>query len=514
MWCATYWFEIDLSDLGMEVEGSSMKAGISVQLLRGMIGNPLTRKILSGMSKYCGADEKNRIEVGLELYLGLREDACSMCRISEKVLTSVLNRGGKAFGLTKEQLRQRFSDPYWRMGLVNVIRGIADFGVTKPFVPGAPFQVVWDVTYACNLKCKHCYASAGKKHEDELTNQESIELVDRLARLGISSLAFSGGEPLVRPDIIELVERASDHGMYVSMATNGTLIDKEKATELKEAGLEYLQISLDGATPASHNDFRSTPGAFERTVEGVRNAVQEGFFVNISTTLTREKVDEMPQIFDVCSELGIDWFMGYNFIPTGRGENILSLDLSPEEREAVLNQFLDRMGDVDFEILTTAPQFARVALERREGDSTIVPTHFYNQEVDDSLFNLTEFVGGCGAGRFYMAIRANGDIDPCVFFPLTVGNVRDDDLQEIWKNNEVFKELRDKDLLQDQCGSCEYRYHCGGCRARAYTYFDDYLAPDPGCIKNLEHYREVVQNSFIDIEEKAPSIEPETMVNE
>lgn len=446
------------------------------------------------MSKYCETDKKNRLEVALELYVGERDDACTYCKIATKPLRTVLRRGAKSFGVTEEEMKSTFKNPYWRKGLSSVVRGIADFGVRRPFVPGAPFQVVWDVTYACNLKCQHCYAQAGKVSRDELTHEEALRVVDKLATMGIPILALSGGEPLVRPDILEITRRGADNGMYVSIATNGTLITKEKAKQMKDAGVSYLQISVDGADAQTHDSFRGIPGAFDRTIQGVKNAVAEGFFVNIATTATKKNLTQIPKIIDLCDSLGVNWFMAYNFVPTGRGKFIVENDLSPQEREDLLVMMYNRMKDTDIEILTTAPQYARIALQNcGQGGPAVVPTHFSNPQVNGSLFNLTEFIGGCGAGRFYMAIRANGNIEPCVFFPLKVGNVRTDDLEDIWKNNEVFRDLRDKDNLKESCGSCDYRYHCGGCRARAYGYFGDYRAADPGCINNVASYNEIIK---------------------
>ena len=136
-------------------------------------------------------------------------------------------------------------------------------------------------------------------------------------------------------------------------------------------------------------------------------------------------------------------------------------------------------------MIPTAPQFARVALQYEKGENKkIIPTHFYNPSLSDKLINLAEFMGGCGCGRFYCAIRANGDIEPCVFFPLTIGNILKDNFEKIWKNNLILAELRDRDKLKDSCANCEYKYYCGGCRARAYGYKGDYLAGDIGCIRN------------------------------
>ncbi|WP_147654458.1 radical SAM/SPASM domain-containing protein [Methanomassiliicoccus luminyensis] len=468
-----------------------MTSTTSVQLLGSLIGNPVTRTLLASYSHHCEADGGNRLEVALEHYLGLREDVCLRCRLAEAPLASLLSTGGKAFGVTEEDLKRTFQDPYWRKGLLSVVKGISEFGMKRPFVPGAPFQVVWDVTYACNLRCKHCYASAGEAHQDELTTAEGVALIDRLAAMGVPIIAFSGGEPLVRPDLLELAKHAEGKGMFVALATNGTLLTPEKVAALKENGVGYLQISLDGADAAVHDGFRGVPGAFDRTVGGIRNAIDQDLFVNISTTVTRNNIGEVPQIIDLCGDLGVNWFMAYNFIPAGRGRNMIEEDLSPEQREELLEMLYHRNDGSKMQVLTTAPQFARVALQQ-SGGPAFVPTHFFNQKVAGDLMGLTEFVGGCGAGRFYMAIRANGDVDPCVFFHHTVGNVRRDDLEDLWRHDPFFASLRDKDSLRENCGSCDYRHHCGGCRARAYSYSGgDHLAPDPGCVRNAQAYRDI-----------------------
>ena len=471
-----------------------MKTTTTIQVLKSTIGNPATRTLLKGMSKYCEKDGKNRIEVAVELYTGQREDACLSCKLTEKTIAKVLKKGAEAFGLTEEELKKKFSDPYWAKGLSSTIRGIAEFGVRKPFTSGAPFLIVWDVTYACNLHCKHCYATAGKPWEDELTTEEAKRAIDIFDRAGVTIIAFSGGEPLVRPDIMELARYATDKGIYVAMATNGTLITKEKAKEMKEAGVQFVQISLDGMDAKTHDEFRGVKGAFDKTVQGIKNAVAEGFFVEISTTVTRYNYKQLPDIIQFGEDLGANWFMAYNFIPTGRGKEIFEMDLSPGEREEALKMLWGELRKGrKINVLSTAPQFARVALQHEEGESQkIVPTHFYNPKLAGQLVDLAEFIGGCGAGRFYVSMRANGDLQPCVFFPLKVGNILEDDFEELWKKNEVLSNIRNKDILEGFCGKCDYRYYCGGCRARAYAYTGDYLAPDPGCIYNKEVYEKAM----------------------
>lgn len=426
------------------------------------------------------------MEVALELYTGVRKDACFKCKLAEKTIRGILKTGGKAFGVDPKALKEQFSNPSWRKGLANVLTGIAHFGVQRPFVSGAPFLVVWDITYACNLKCKHCYASAGKSLEDELTTGEAKQVIDKLDHASVPIIAFSGGEPLVRKDIFKLTKYAHDKGIYVAVATSATLITKEKAREMKEAGIRFTQISLDGATAETHDNFRGINGVYEKTIQGIKNCVNEGFFVNIATTATKYNYEEIPKIIDLCEELGVNWFMLYNFVPTGRGEFIVKNDLTPSEREKLLNDLWQKLKDGGkVNVLSTAPQFARVALEAEVGkNEKTVPTHFANPSLSEKLVNLAEFIGGCGCGRFYCVIRPNGNIEPCVFFPLTVGNIKEDDFEELWINNPILKDLRNKDILEGNCSKCEYRYYCGGCRARAYGYTGNYLAPDPGCIKN------------------------------
>ncbi|MDI9645478.1 MAG: radical SAM protein [Archaeoglobales archaeon] len=443
--------------------------------------NLLTKESLKFTTSYCEKCGKNRTEVALEIALGYRSDACRSCKLAAKIVKPILENGCKTFNVTFEEMKEKFRDAYWRRGLANVLKGIANFGVRRPFVPGAPFQVVWDITYACNLKCKHCYATAGKPLDDELSTEEVLDVVDKLEKLGVVVIAFSGGEPLLRKDIFEITKYAADKGIYVALATNGTLINEENARKMKDSGVNYVQISLDGIGE-THDSFRGIKGAFDRTVEGIKNAVKCGFFVNVSMTVTKYNYADVEKVIELCEKLGVNWFMHYNFIPSGRGRNIIEAELSPQEREKLLKFLCSQNMNSKVSLLSTAPQFARVALQNQ---ASFVPTHFYNVNTRRGINQLAEFIGGCGAGRFYFAIKANGDIQPCVFFPLVVGNVRHDDLEDLWLHNHVFEDLRNKDIIE-RCGSCSYRYVCGGCRARAYNYFGDYLKPDPGCIRNEE----------------------------
>jgi radical SAM protein with 4Fe4S-binding SPASM domain len=460
----------------------------TLDTLKLTIGNSASRKIIKSLSKFCNSCNKNRIEVAIELYTGIRKNSCFKCKLAEKAIASILKTGSKTFGVKTNDIKQKFKEPSWKKSLANVLNGIGNFGIQKPFVPGAPFLIVWDITYACNLKCKHCYSNSGKPLKNELSTEQVIKIIDKIDRASVPAIAFSGGEPLIRKDIFKITKYAHDKGIYVAIATNGTLITKDKAKEMNEAGIEFVQISLDGASSKTHDSFRGINGIFNKTLEGIKNCVNEDFFVNIATTMTKYNYNEIPLIIDLCKKLSVNWFMAYNFVPTGRGEFILNNDLDPYQREKLLKKIYEKLkNDKDINLLSTAPQFSRVALQMEvKEDEKLIPTHFYNPKLSNQLINLAEFIGGCGCGRFYCAIRPNGDIDPCVFFPYTVGNIINEDFEKIWYNNTTLKELRNKDILKNNCGKCDYRYYCGGCRARAYGYTGDYLESDPGCINNID----------------------------
>lgn len=470
-----------------------------IGVFKALIDNKLIRSQLKNLCNYCEKDGAVRLEIALEVFVGMKNehDVCWRCRWTYKILNWLIGLGAKSFGTTKDEVRNVMRDTYWRRGLASVVKGLSMFGVRRPFVPGAPFLVVWDVTYACNLKCKHCYASAGTAWSDELTTEEAKRVIDCFARAGVVTIAWSGGEPMVRPDIYELSKYAADKGIYVAMATNGTLINEYTIEKLWNSGIRFLQISLDEINPEKHDDFRGVAGAWKRTVEGIRLAAKRGFFVNIAMTCIKTNKNEVARIINLSRELGARWFMLYNFVPTGRGVFIDEYDLSPEEREEILKILWKENKKGGIGVLTTAPQYSRIAIMEEAGlsqnDAFIFPTHFQNAELGGKLRSLSEFIGGCGAGRFYIGLWPNGDIRPCVFFPMKIGNILEilDNFDEWWANNSVLCDLRNKDKLKEPCGSCSYRYVCGGCRARAYGYLGDYMAPDPGCIINLKVYNEL-----------------------
>lgn len=394
-----------------------------------------------------------------------------------------LRSSSALFGVSEDDIRNGLQEPIFRRGLQNVLEGIARYGVTMPQVVNAPFLVVWDFTHRCNLRCAHCYQDAQEALPRELDTGEAKRLVEELADAGVVILAFSGGEPLMRRDFFEVVAHARKNDLYVALATNGTLLTRRMAAKVREAGIEYVEVSVDGKDAASHDAMRGIPGAFDRTIAGIKNCVAEGLYTCMATTVTRSNYHEIPEIYGLASDLGVNRFMCFNFIPTGRGTEMIDRDISPEERRDLMRYLMDRTREgTGPEALTTAPQVASMVVEGEQG----VPVgHFYaGEEMEGRTRLLADFIGGCGAGRLYCSIEPEGDVQPCVFMPIIVGNVRDTPFLEIWHSSEVLQKLRDRSQLSGACAGCANRYICGGCRARGWAYFGDIHAPDPGCINN------------------------------
>ena len=315
--------------------------------------------------------------------------------------------------------------------------------------------------------------------------------MDQLAGFGVTALAFSGGEPLTRKDFFEVANHAVERGLYVSVATNGTLLTKENVKKLKQAQINYVEVSIDGATAQTHDSFRGVPGAFDKAVAGLRNCVEADLCVCIATTATKSNLAEMPRILDLAEEIGAERFTYFNFIPTGRGKEHYDQDLAPEEREKLMLYLLDRMSKgCKVTILTTAPQLARVALQCQGvgKEMTMSMAHMQTARVSKKAVPLADFIGGCGAGRLYCSISPQGDVHPCVFFPVNVGNLKTERFGDIWLNSQLFNALRDRSNLKGACGKCKYKYVCGGCRARANAYHHDFLSSDVGCILAKNDY--------------------------
>jgi radical SAM protein with 4Fe4S-binding SPASM domain len=450
-----------------------------------VISLPTTKKMLQLSLKKCGACGRTILEAALDDYVGNTDKKCKCGGLYSRIIGFWIDFLRRSLSLRREKVEKLLADPYARRAIVTLVRSFAHFGIKKPLSIYAPFLVVWDFTHSCNLNCKHCYSNSGATREKELTTKEALEVVDQLADAGVIALAFSGGEPLSRKDFFEVASHAVNRGLYVSVATNGTLLTKENVRKLKQAKINYVEVSIDGATAETHDSFRGVPSAFDKAVAGLKNCVEEDLCACIATTATKSNIDEMPEILDLAEEIGAERFTYFNFIPTGRGKEHYDQDLSPEEREKLMLYLLDRMSKgYKVTILTTAPQLARVALQcQGPGDTaTMSMAHMQTVKVSKKAVPLADFIGGCGAGRLYCSLSPQGDVHPCVFLPINVGNLKKEKFGDVWLNSKLFNALRNRDNLKGACGKCDYKYICGGCRARANAYKKDIMASDVGCI--------------------------------
>lgn len=304
-------------------------------------------------------------------------------------------------------------------------------------------------------------------------------MIEELDRNFVPVLAFSGGEPLTDPDFFPVAELAASKEIYLSVATNGVLLTKDMCRRLKDVGVRYVEVSLDSSYPEYHDVFRGISGLWKKTVEGIENAVKAGLLVGVAPTITRDNLRDLQNLYQLTQNLGAHRFYAFNFIPTGRGREIVEHDLSPQEREEMLDILYDCLMEKKIAVFSTSPQFGRKCLEN-DARGVVITGHYSVSE--GALARIAaEYVGGCGAARAYCAIQPDGTVAPCVFMSIPVGSLREKAFEEIWNESLVMQELRDRERYKPHCGVCDYRSVCGGCRARAYAYFSDYLGPDPGC---------------------------------
>ena len=459
------------------------------KLWNSVLKTPPVKWMLKTTLKKCPKCKRTPLETALDNYAGKNQLKCSSCGLYAGVIGFWIDFIQKALAVEKSRVSKLFADSYVRRAINSIVSGFAEFGFTRPIQVHAPFLVVWNFTYKCNLNCKHCYSESGNISKMELSTEEAMKVVDQIADFGVTSLAFSGGEPLMRKDFFEVARHAVDAGLYVSLATNGTLLNEENVKKLKEIGLHYVEVSVDGANAKTHDFFRGKSGAFDQTIQGLKNCLKKDICTCIAVTGTKNNLTEIPAVLEMAENMGIDRFTLFNFVPVGRGKDIIAADPSPQEREALLSYLNKQLSeDHKIAILSTTPQLARVALQAYSPtqDDIIMPlAHMEATKISKRAKALADFIGGCGAGRLYCAISPEGNVQPCVFLPLVVGNLKTERIEDIWFNSPVFKDLRDRGNLKGRCGKCEYKFVCGGCRARAFTYHNDYLMSDPGCIRQL-----------------------------
>jgi len=389
--------------------------------------------------------------------------------------------------------------------------------------------VFWEVTKGCNLRCIHCRASATElSSPTDLSTKVALGIIDQIVAAANPILVLSGGEPLFRSDIFQLARYATDRGLRVALATNGTLVTRDVARMIVDAGVKRVSISLDGADAVTHDSFRGIPGAFDAAVQGLRNLKSLGMSVQINMTIARHNARQLPQVLELGKSLGADALHTFLLVPVGCGVDIAAEQMvAPEEYEAMLNWFYDRSLEGGIELKATcAPHYFRVArqrrvAERRSADAAAQarsarngssdPRHIgpadmmmpgstgilYHPQTSTPVQHTAGHPGaqtgghpsdmnamtkGCLAGTGVCFISHEGEVFPCGYLPVIAGDLRKQSFAEIWDHADVFEQLRETDNLKGKCGCCEFRNVCMGCRARAYAATGDFLDEEPFCV--------------------------------
>lgn len=348
-----------------------------------------------------------------------------------------------------------------------------------PPVLDRPYVISWNLTYRCNLACEHCYLDAGGSpavrteafaDRGEMTTAQCLAVVDEIAAFAPECLTIlTGGEPLLRRDILEIIRHASERKLWVVVGTNGVRVTESLAAVLEREGARGLSLSLDALDPEAHDRFRRVRGAWRNTVEGARILRAAGLPFIVQTTVGKHNTADLEAIAAFAhAELGAKVWNLYFLVPTGRGRFVS--DITPDAYDEVLaslsriqRRFMGRM----LVNAKCAPHY--------------VKTLFDEDPASPFIRTYAGGAGGCPAGTHYLGIRPNGDVTPCPYLPLFAGNLRTDRLADLWSSSDLFVRIRDRGRLGGRCGECELGGMCGGCRARAYGATGDVMAEDPLC---------------------------------
>jgi heme b synthase len=342
---------------------------------------------------------------------------------------------------------------------------------------GPPRVVAWEITRSCNLACVHCRASAGHgPYQGELSTSEAFTLVDQIASFSSPILILTGGEPLLRADVFDIAARATERGLRAVMAPNGTLVTLAVARRMKDVGIARISVSIDFPTAADHDRFRGVPGAFDGALRGIGNALEAGVEVQINSTITKANVQQLPALLELAERLGAVSFHPFMLVPTGRGKELRDQEMAPEEYERALEWMFDaQQSSALFLKPTDVPHYWRVMRQRaKAGDDTIAA----HPHAHGGMNTLSR---GCLAGFGFAFVSHVGQVQPCGYFDVAAGDVRQETFGRIWRESPLFQRLRDFSQLEGKCGACEFKQVCGGCRARAYEATGDYMAEEPYC---------------------------------
>jgi len=455
-------------------------------------------KNLSGVCERCG---RPRLYSIFDAYVSSERPDCLGCSTTYVSTLPLIKHVFSKTDLGEGDLKKLMDDALLRKSMLNVVRGISHFGLRTPQPTAVPVVIVWNVTNRCNLNCIHCHQDSGRSGSGgdgkELTADEKFKVIERMGKAGVSILTFSGGEPLVCPEIFDAIELADDCGMLCTIASNGVLMTKQVVGRLKGAGIRRVEVGLDGCRADTHDFLRNAPGCFEATVQGIRNCAEAGFDELCATmTLHSMNVGELHETMSLAEKMGVHRFYLNRLIPAGRGKGVIHLDITREQKIEALERAYAKFHDSAVKGEGIQPYcrgmtyYARLGYERSNGEIFTVSEALsgysrmwrkFGEGISEIVRKFASGFGGCSAGITYAGLTAGGDLLPCVPAPMELGNLLEEDLEEIWVNNGLLNYMRQRDRLKDACGICECNAICGGCRYTAYVVNGDWLAADPSC---------------------------------
>jgi radical SAM protein len=339
----------------------------------------------------------------------------------------------------------------------------------------SPLLVIWEVTQACDLACVHCRASAQpERHPNELTTGQGYRLLDEIRSFGEPLMVFTGGDPLKRPDLYDLIRYSVKIGLRTNVTPSATpLLTAEAIEEFQAAGIARMAISLDGPDAATHDDFRGIPGAFDRAMFALRHARDIGLDTQLQTTVTRRNMARLAEVAELAKEVRTRMWSLFFLIVTGRAAE--DDDLLAPEYEQVFEFMYELSKTAPFGIKTTeAMHYRRYVAQRIKAEHGVTE--------NENAKGVAWRTAGVSDGKGFVFVSHTGEIFPSGFLPISGGNVLRDSLTDVYRNSGLFRSLRDTTQREGKCGICEYQKICGGSRSRAYALTGDFLAEDPRCI--------------------------------
>ena len=337
-----------------------------------------------------------------------------------------------------------------------------------------PRLIAWEITRSCVLNCIHCRAAARfGPYPNELSTEDCFRFLDNVISFSNPIIILTGGEPMMRDDIFDVATYGTKIGLRMVMAPCGLLVTDETAQKIKDAGIKRLSFSIDGVDAESHDKFRGVPGAYESVLKAIETTKKHGLEFQVNTTITKHNLHELPKILNKVIELGAVAHHPFLLVPTGRAANMKDQEISPEDYEKTLQWFYDMREEVPIQFKPTcAPHYYRIFRqnEKEKGIKVTPQTH-----------GMDAMTKGCMGGQSFAFVSNTGKVQICGFLDVECGDIKEEAFSKIWDTSKVFQEMRAWDDYNGRCGYCEYKWVCGGCRARAYAFTGNYLDEEPFC---------------------------------